>query len=616
MLPHQDLDGAKQQLFSCSLEDECLDDIVLDLESLQQSDAEAVNSDIEDMSFQSSPGRNCPSEQSSVFSDTETLTQHSGVQVYEASDICSEEVTRDSETLSNKNEELILSSVKRIASEQRTDAQNVHGLTQPRIKEDKNKSFSRYKLPLSLHDVPRLPDFPLKVKFCDVSSDAIMNQSVTNISGLKSEDSGLPSSVNHLNLRSNRKSYGHVQSKVKEYIRKPHDVSSDAVQSQSVTDNFGLKIEHLGLPRSVSCLNLWSIMKRCDHVESKFKECISQISWACEQRKLLKQGDIRQSKEAGEKRKLPKPGDISNRSTQTDDISYVSCESNSTEVAAVLRALQHELRDRDTVLFKLYEKYDELLINYVESKNRIDELKLKMMYLLQKLATKSEKQNSNFLSAKNFALNDTNNYTSPCCKTLCVRAVDESLPSDVNGLFFNGIRASNDKTTSHEKLQSFSSSQRLDKRDMPHPGMSCTKSTEESFQEELSSKGSSDLERTSVTQSSHMCKDQHLSSAASSHKKCVCQYIGNAVTPKGETCDPGRSTADVSEFSLSQRKKCEKMPVVSEIKIPESMHGKETLLCKKSLEQIESNCVYNTSLKKVSVLCFRNTIDLPTQTLH
>jgi hypothetical protein len=649
MLPHWDVKHSTQEPFSCSLADESLDDTVSDLERFQQSDADTVNSNAENLGFQSSPGRSCQSEQNSVFSGTKTVTQQTGGQVHDVSNICSEFMS-DSETLSNKNEELVLPSAERIALDQHTDARNAnaHGPTQPRIKRDKNKSFPSRKLLQSLRDVPRLPDFPLKGKFSHVPSDATLSQSLRNVSGLKSEDSGLPTSVNCLGLRNNRRSYDHVQSKVKEYIRKPHGVPSDATLSQSLRNVSGLKSEDSGLPTSVNCLSLRNNRRSYDHAQSKDREytrkrrdvssgaarshsltntcgltghsrlqrstsCLnltSNINSYDHAQSKVKEY-IRQIKVAGEQRKCLNQGDVSNKSTQTDD---VGCESDSRELEAEIWGLRREVKDRDTVISELLDKYEESLVNNAKSKNINDGLKIKLLDLSDKLAVLTKTQQSNFLRAKYFALNGTNNHTVPCCKRLCVRATDESLPSEVNDLFLNGTRGSDDKTTSHEKPRSSGGSQTLDTGETIHPDMSSTELTEESFQEEPSSKGSSDLERTSsVTQSSHMREDQHLRSAASSHHKCVCQYAGNAVTQRGETSD---SAADASEFGLSQSKQRDKMPVVSEMKIPEPIRSKETLLCKKSLEHMESNNVHQNSLEKVSALCFCYTVHLPTQTSH
>jgi hypothetical protein len=584
-------DVIQQDCSYSSSGDECLDDIKADLISstLSNSNSSIVNFDMKNLSFQSTPKTNCDnspvhttrdtpsdsflvifnpsSEKNSVFSSTEILTQYSGVQLHEACNISSPKVMKDSETLNNKNE-LILSSMKHMALQHNTDAQNIHGFAQPHINQDKNKSFSKCKLSLSQHDVSRLPDFPLKFKSRDFSSDTIQSQSITTISsGLKSKDSGLPRSLSCLSLSSSGRGYEHVQSKVKEYIR--------------------------------------------------------------------------QIKEAAERRKSLKSGDISNKSIPADNFSYVSDENNSTAsektLAAVIRDLHCELQDREIVLLKLQDNYDKLLIKYAEAENRIDQLRFKVIDPSLKLSTQSQEQNHNFPNAESSVLNSTNKFTSPYNRTLCIRAADESLPFDMNGSFLNRIRASNDRTTSHEKPQSsiaqfneqdtrhnlalsplvkhYSSSVRLDKSMEPLSEISSVKTTEESFQQELSlfnsmAKGRSNSERTSVTQSSNMHADEYLGSARSSYQKYVCRCMGNAVTPQGGKCDFGKSCADVCEFCLSQSKQCKKIPVVSEIKIPECIIGKEALLCKKSLEESEAKHLHNTAFEKVNVLFLCNLVEL------
>ena len=78
----------------------------------------------------------------------------------------------------------------------------------------------RSKLSLSMNDVSKFPEFPLKKKSENVSSQVFESQSMTTVSSCqKSKDSGLPRSLSYLSLQNGSKSYDHIQSKVKEYIR-------------------------------------------------------------------------------------------------------------------------------------------------------------------------------------------------------------------------------------------------------------------------------------------------------------------------------------------------------------------------------------------------------------
>ncbi|PNF26087.1 hypothetical protein B7P43_G04922, partial [Cryptotermes secundus] len=182
---------------------------------------------------------NSHSEENSVFSSIETLTHCSDVGLSKMCDISSQKVTRDSETLYNRIEELNLTSLEETTLQHSTNTRNIHGFTQPHTNQDKNKSFAKCKHSLSLHDVSALPDFPLKCKSRNFSSDTIQTQSVITISsGLKSKDSGLPRSVSCLSLSSDRKSYEHIQSKVKEYIRqiKEADERNKSLKLGDVSD--------------------------------------------------------------------------------------------------------------------------------------------------------------------------------------------------------------------------------------------------------------------------------------------------------------------------------------------------------------------------------------------
>lgn len=71
---------------------------------------------------------------------------------------------------------------------------------------------------LSMHDVSRIPTFSLGMKQNSAAScETIHSQSLSSTT--KSKDSGFHRSVSCLSLNSGSRSYDHVQSKVKEYIR-------------------------------------------------------------------------------------------------------------------------------------------------------------------------------------------------------------------------------------------------------------------------------------------------------------------------------------------------------------------------------------------------------------
>jgi hypothetical protein len=573
--PSKSQDVIQQDKCYC-VGDECLDDITADLVSLTLSDQDSssFNFDTKNLSFHSTTKANCDSshvhtmkdtpsnssvvilnshsENNQIFSSTEMLAQYSDVQTSETRDISGYNVIRDSETLNNKNERFILSSLEHTASEQNTGAQNIHGVAQSSINEDKNTSCAKYKLSLSLHDVSRLADFPLKRKSRDFSSDTIQSQSVTTISsGLKSKDSGLPRSVSCFSLSSGGKSYKHIQSKVKEYIR--------------------------------------------------------------------------QIKEAEERRKSLKLGDISGKSINADVLNYVSDENNSAAsekaLTTVIRGLHNELQEREIVLAELQDNYDKLLIKYAEAENRIDHLRFKAGDRSIKLA--SQKEDYHVPGSEKSVLKVTNKFTTPHKGTSDMRADAKLLPFDVKDTnddeiptcekarssvaqFREGTRQ---HLTLNPVVSPYSSSVRLDKWLKSPSNNSRAKTTIESFKSELPdvaamSKGLLNLERTcgsSVTQSSNMCvTDGNISSAASCCHKSMCHSMENVVAQGEESC------GDVCDLDLSHSRQCKKMPVATDIKIPEyAGYCNETLLCKKSLEQSEANhpC---SSFEKVSVVLLFN----------
>lgn len=577
---HCELQDVIQQDTCCSLGDECLDDITADLISLTlcDSNSSSINIDMKNPSLQSTPkpnfdnnsvptGKdthsdsllvilNSHSEENSIFSSIETLTQCSDVGLSKMCDMSSQKVMSDSETLHNRTEKLNLTSLEQTTLQHNTDARNIHGFKQPHINQDKNKSFAKCKHSLSLHDVSALPDFPLKCKSRDFSSDTFQSQSVTTISsGLKSKDSGLPRSVSCLSLSSDKKNYEHVQSKVKEYIK--------------------------------------------------------QIKEAADERK-----------------KSLKLGDIYDKSINADDVNYVSGEKGSVAseetLAAVIKDLHYELQDKEMLLSKLQDNYDKLLIKYAEAENRIDQLRFKVIDPSLELAGQREEQ----YHPQSSVLNSAKKYTFPYNRASDMRVDAKSLPSDINDSCLSKISAYNDKIISNENpcssvalfseqvtrqnvalnplVKPYSSSVRLGKRVKPLPQNSRAKTSEESFKSKLSvlsrmSKGRSNSERMHGSKVTQSC--EQLGNATCSYQKNVCcQCMGNDSTAKGAKCDPKELCEDVGEFGLSQSTQCREIPTASEIEI--SSYCKETLLCKRSLEQSGPHYLQNTSFEKVRVLVY------------
>jgi hypothetical protein len=555
--------------------DECLDDITADLISLTLSDTDSSSFifDTKNLSFHSTPKTSCDnshvhttkdtpsnsplvilnshSENNPLFSSTEMLAQYSDVQTSETRDISSQNGIRDSGTINNKNGRIILSSLEHTDSEQNISTQNIHGVAQSHISENKNTSFAKCKLSLSLHDVSRLTDFPLKCKSRDFSSDTIQSQSVTTISsGLKSKDSGLPRSVSCFSLSSGGKSYEHIQSKVKEYIR--------------------------------------------------------QIKEADERRKSLKLGDI--SSKGINADVSTYVSDENNSAASEKALTTVirGLHNELREREIVLSEVQDNY---DKLLIKYAEA--ENRIDHLRFKAGDHSIKLasqkeehvpgsekSVLKDTNKFTSPYKRTSGMRADAKLLPLDvkDTSDDEIPTC---------EKLPSSV-AQFREGTRQN---LTLYPVVNPYSSSIRLDKRVKSFSNNSRAKITVESFKSELPdiagmSRGRLSSERTyrsSVTQSSNMCvTDDNISSVASSCQKSMCQGMENVIAQNGESC------GDVCELDFSHSRQCRKMPVASDIKIPVyTSYCNETLLCKKSLEQSKANRPCN-SFEKVSVVLFFN----------
>jgi len=557
--------------------DECLDDITADLVSLTLSDPESssFNFDTKNLSFHSTPKTNCDnshvhtmkntpsnsplvilnshSNNNPVLSSTEMLVQCSDVQTSKTCGISSQNVMRDSEALNNKNEKCILPSLEHMASEQNTGAQNIHGIAHSNITQDKITSFANCKLSLSLHDVSRLTDFPLKCKSRDFSSDTIQSQSVTTLSsGLKSKDSGLPRTVSCCSLSSGGKSYEHIQSKVKEYIR--------------------------------------------------------QIKEADERRKSLKLGGISSKNIKADD--LNYDGDenksAASEKTLTGVIAGLHNELRDREI--VVAELHHNY---DKLLIKYAEaenKIDHLRFKAGDSsvkqasqkedyhvpgseEKRVSKDMSKFMCPCKR--TSGMRDGARLLP---FYVKDTNNEEIPTYKEVG-SSVAQFRDYTRQNLTLNSI------------VKTCSSPVRLDKQVKSLNKNSRAKTTVESFKSELPditgmSKGRSSSGKTyrsSVTQSSTMCvTDDNISSTASSCQKNICQGVENVMAHAGESCE------NVCELDFSHSRKYKKMSAASVAKIPEyTRYCNETWLCKKSLEQSEANHPCN-SFEKVSVVLLFN----------
>ena len=551
--------------------DECLDDITAELVSLTLSDSESsiYNFDMKSLSFHSTPKTNCDnshvhtmkntpsnsllvilnshSNNNPVLSSTEMLVQCSDVQTSKTCDISSQNVVGDSEALNNKNEKSVLPSLEHTASEQNTGAQNIHGITHSHITQDKITSFANCKLSLSLHDVSRLTDFPLKCKSRDFSSDTIQSQSVTTLSsGLKSKDSGLPRTVSCCSLSSGGKSYEHIQSKVKEYIR--------------------------------------------------------QIKEADERRKSLKLGDI--SSKSINADDLNYGGDdnksAASEKTLTGVITGLRNELREREI--VVAELQ---RKYGKLLIKYAEAENKIdHLRFKAGDSSVKQVSQKEDHYIPGSEKKASKDMSKFMwpckrtsgmrddaRLLSFDVKDTSNKEIPTYK---------EVRSSVTQ-FREGTRQN---LTLNSVVKTCSNSVRLDKRVKSLNCNSRAKVTVESFKSELPditgmSKGRSSpgkTYRSSVTQSSTTCvTDDNISSTPSSCQKSMRQDVENVMAHAGQSCE------DVCELGFSHSRKCKKIPVASVLKIPECTSSNETWLSKKSLEQNEANHPCN-SYEKVSVV--------------
>jgi hypothetical protein len=266
-----------------------------------------------------------------------------------------------------------------------------------------------------------------------------------------------------------------------------------------------------------------------------------------------------------------------------------------------------------------------LLIKYAEAENRIDQLRFKVIDPSLELAGQREEQNhlvsSVLNSAKKYASphdRTSEKYASPHDRTSDMRADAKSLLSDIKDSCLSKINTCNGKVISEEKpcssaalvseqvtrqnvaltplVKPYSSSVRLGKRVKPLLKNPETKPPEELFKSKLPlcsrmSEGSSNSERmheSLATQSSNMHSHEQLGNAACSCQNVHCQCIENDGRAQGAECVP------------EELDECRDIPVASEVKISSSC--KETLLCKRSLEESDPDYLRNTSFEKVRIL--------------
>jgi hypothetical protein len=558
-----------QQDINCSLEDECLDDIKADLISLTLygSNLSTLNTDMKSPSSQSTPGSsfdnspvptgediqtdsvpvilNSPLEENSVFSSIETLTQCSDVELSKMCDISSQKVMRDSETLCNRTGKLNFTTQEQTTLQHSTNAQNIVGFPQPHVNQDKNKSFAKCKLSLSLHDVSTLPDFPLKRKSRDFSSDTIQSQSVITISsGLKSKDSGLPRSVSCLSFSSDRKNYEHVQSKVKEYIR--------------------------------------------------------QIKEANERRKSLKLGDTYdKSNHANDLNYASDENkSVTSEETLTAVIKDLHYELQDKEI------LLSKLQDNyDKLLIKYAEaenRIDQLRFKVIDPSLKLAGQREEQNHLESSVLNSSKKYASPYNRTSDMRA-DAKSLPSDVKDSCFSKIISKERPCSSAALFSEQVTTQN--VALNPLVKPYSSSVRLGKRMKPLPQNSGAKPSEESSKSKLflcnrMSKGSPDLERmhgSLVTQSSNIYSHEQLGIAACCCQNLCCQCMENDGTAQGAKCVP----EELGECGLSQSKQCKEIPVASELKI--SSYCKETLLCKRSLEGSDPHYLQNTSFEKVRI---------------
>lgn len=568
---HCELQDVIQQDTCCSLGDECLDDVTADLISLTVCDSNSI--DMKNPSLQSIPKSNFDnspvstgkgtqsdsllvilnshSEENSVFSSIETLTKCSDVGLSKMGDISSQKVMRDFGTSYNRTEKLNSTSLKQTTLQQSSNAQNIHGFTPPQINQDKNKSFAKCKLSLSLHDVSTLPDFPLKCKSRDFSSDTIQSQSfITISSGLKSEDSGLPRSVSCLSLSSDRKHYEHIQSKVKEYIRQIKK-ADERKKSLKLGDIYGKSVH-------TDDLNYVSDENGSAASEETLTAVIKDLHYELQDKEIL----LSKLQDNYDKL-LIKYAEAENR---IDQLRFKVI-----DTSLELAGQKEEQNHPESSVLNSGKKYS---FPYNRTSNMRADAKLLPSDIEDSRLTKISAYNDKIRSNEN-----------PCSSAVLFRE-----PVTRRNVALNPL------------VKPYSSSVRLGKRVKPLLQKSRAKTSEESFKSKLSvfsrmSKGSSNSERMhgSAVSQSH---EQFGNAACSYQKNMCCQCMGNDGTAQGAKCDP----EDVREFGLSQSRQCREIPVASEIEI--SSYCKEKLLCKRTLEQSGPDYLQSTSFEKVRVLFF------------
>jgi hypothetical protein len=588
--PHYESQGVIQQDCCYSpFGDECLDDIKADLISLTLSDSYSgtINFDTKSSSFQSSPKRNCnnsavparrdaPSDSFLVisnsssggnllYSSTETVTQYGNVQLHEACNISSQKVVTDSETLHKRNENLIPSLMEHTVLQQNANGQN-SGFTQPYINQDKNKSFAKHKLSLSLHDVSRLPDFPLKCKSHDFSSDMIQSQSMTTISsGLKSKNSGLPRSVSCLSLNSGGKSYEHIQSKVKEYIRQIKK-ADERRKSPKLADIPNKSIH-------ADDLNYATNENNSKASEKILAAVMRDLLYELEDREIV----------------------ISKLQDNYDKLLIKYAE-------AVNRI--------DQLRFKLIDPSWKLASLREEQNHDFSCSESSMLNSTNKLTSPYNGISGMRADAKSLSFGIKDSFLNTIRANNDKITSNEKSCSSVAQVHEQGTKQN---LTLNPCVKLYSSSVRLDKKVEPLSQNSRTKATEESFKCKLSLSSRMVKERSSlgrmctnsVTQSNSMLyTGEHLGSTTGPYQRNMYSCMKNAVTTDGNVCDLGTSCEDMYELGILQPMQCNEMPEVSEVKVSKYTSGKETL-CKKSLQQSESN----TSVEKVSIFFF-NVVDL------
>jgi hypothetical protein len=554
-----------QQVPCFSLGDECLDDIKADLISLTVDDSNfsSLNTDVKNSSLQSAPKSssddntvptrkdthsasllvisNSFSKENSVFSSTETLTQCSDAELSKMCNISSQEVI-DSESY-NRTEKLNLTALEQTTLQHSTNAQNIHGYTQSHNQD--NRSFAKCKLSLSLHDVSTLPDFPLKCKSRNFSSDTIQNQSIVTISsGLKSKDSGLSRSLSCFSLSSDKKNYDHIQSKVKEYIRqiKETDERRKAPKLGGISN------------KSIHVDDLKNVNAETKFVASEetLKTAIKDLQYE------LQEKDVLLSKLQENYDKLL--------------IKYAEAENRIDQLRFKVIDPSLELVDRRSSVLNSAEKY-------ISPYNRTSDVGPDAKSLpsvirdscFSKISTYSDK------------------------------TVSSENPS-LSALFSEHVTLQN--VALNPLVKPYCSSVRLGNGVKPLLQNPKAKPFEESFKSKLSgfnriSKGSSNTERkhgSLVKQSSNTQSHEQLGSAACLSLNLCCQCMENDGTAQGDK----HVTEVLGECGFSHSRQHKEIPMTSEIKIPN--YCDKTFLCRRSLEESDADCTQNTSFEKVRVL--------------